>query len=231
MQNIVFSQKFYNIPEQYLDLTEMTGTDKTFKAKVNKFKISEFITLGEYKDFLSSIKKDSSETYYLNMLPDSVIALTPAIYTEYLNNKEYEKYPVLGVKWDSAIEFCKWKSRIHGKSSKFYYSLPTGTEWLAAYSFLKKNNKKHDFNKKYSDMTLSSYDESAYFINHSMTQTIDRFDYQYYHKQSDSPALKRKRIVGSSYLYDMNIFLNNSFYIYSYEGYRHVSFRIVKHRN
>jgi hypothetical protein len=229
-QSFLFSQKFYKIPAQNINLLEMTGTDEIFMADIDEFQISEFITLAEYKAFLFSIKKDSSETYYLKMLPDSAIALTPEIYTEYLSKKKYEKYPVLGVKWDSAIEFCKWKSIENVNPSKFYYSLPNTSEWLAAYTYLSKNGKENDFNKKYSDMTLSSFDESAYFYNNSKDRTLNRFNYSYYHHPDDPPAKKRKRIAGSSYVYEMNTFLLNTFYIYSYEGYRYVSFRIVKHK-
>jgi hypothetical protein len=229
-QSFLFSQKFYIIPSQNINLLEMTGTDEIFMSEIKEFQISEFVTLAEYKAFLTSIKKDSSETYYLKMLPDSAIALTTEIYTAYLSKKKYEKYPVLGVKWDSAIEFCKWKSNKNVNSSEFYYSLPNASEWLAAYTYLSKNGKENDFNKKYSDMTLSSYDESAYFYYKSKDQTLNRFNYSYNHHPDDPPSLKRKRIAGSSYVFEMNTFFNNTFYIYSYEGYRYVSFRIVKHK-
>jgi len=223
----VSGQDFYKIPEQILNLNEMTGRDFVFIDTIMAFEISEFVTLGEYKEFLNSIKTDSTEIYYQKMLPDSAIAINAEMYSDYLNHKKYEKYPVLGIKWESAIEFCKWKTKVCNSEANIYYKLPTCSEWFAAYSYLEKNSKNHDFDKKYSDMTLVAYDEAGFFYNANSYFTLD---FQYNHKPDDPPAVKRKRIVGSSYAFDMNNFLNSYFYIYSYEGYRYVSFRVVKHK-
>ncbi len=47
------------------------------------------------------------------------------------------------------------------------------------------------------------------------------------HKKSDPKYYKRKKVAGSSYLYQLvNVFSHASYY--AFEGYRHIGFRIIK---
>lgn len=62
---------FYDIPTTSIDLYKSINIDDTsFFRSVNAFQISEFITLIEYKAFLSDTKKDSSILYYETLLSD-----------------------------------------------------------------------------------------------------------------------------------------------------------------
>jgi hypothetical protein len=216
----------YSIPSQSKNFHSLYG-DTTYKKEqtVEAFKISEQVTFKEYKEYLAAIKKDSSEKYYLSQLPDTNIAIDKDVYNTYITSKEYDNYPVLGISWDNAMNYCKWKTiKDNGSDSiDFIYRLPRRLEWLAAYHYLKVNNKKHDFNQNYSDWLLNAYEETW----SSFTKEAD-VDYTYDALVDDHPVLKRKRVLGNSYLYTKEKPLNLIWYGYEYEGYRQIAFRYVK---
>ncbi len=229
-QNLVEGQQFYKIPEQIFDLYEMTGYDSEFIDTVPAFEVSQFISLKEYKEFLEEVKRDSTHEFYLKMLPDSSISHNSIIYKEYITDKKYEKYPVLGVTWESAMYYCYWKTKKDFANSKdsCYYRLPLASEWLAAYKYLESYSIKNDFNYKYADLLITSLDETGYsFIDHNEKYGF-LFDHVFFHRKHDSPALKRKRIIGSSYVFEMNKFMTSGACLYAEEGSNYVSFRIVK---
>jgi hypothetical protein len=218
--------RLYSIPSQSKNFYTLHG-DKNYKKaqNVEAFEISEQVTFKEYKEYLAAIKKDSSEKYYLNQLPDTNIAIDKDVYNTYITAKAYDNYPVLGISWDNAMNYCKWKTiKDNGSDSiNFIYRLPRVTEWLAAYDYLKESNAKHDFNQNYSDWLLNSFEESAYNFAHELN-----LDLTYDALEEDSPALKRKRVLGNSYLYTKEKPLNLIWYGYEYEGYRQIAFRYVK---
>lgn len=225
------AQKMEIIPEQHLNLFELVGdTAQTGIDTTKEFEISGFITFGEYKTYLNAIKQDSSADFYLSQFPDSNITIDDKIYSTYITDKSYDKYPVLGISWDNAMNFCKWKTLKANKKDtiEFIYRLPTLSEWLTAYHYFKVNNKKHDFNEKYSDWLLDAFEES--FSGWFKPSTFKKcYDYEYYHKKSDPLVKKRKSIIGSSYLYENNhVFSNRNWGRLAYEGYRNIAFRIVK---
>ena len=127
------------------------------------------------------------------------------------------------------MNYCKWKTLKANKNDtiEFIYRLPTLSEWLTAYHYFKVNNKKHDFNEKYSDWLLNAFEESfVIWGNKSIFKNY--YNYEYYHKKNDTFVSKRKLIIGSSYLYENNHVFSNHKYGLADEGYRHVAFRIVK---
>lgn len=228
-QNSITAQEFYQIPKQVFDLYEMTGVKANHIDTVNAFEISQFITLKEYKQFLEDVKADSSKQYYLQMLPDSSIAKTKDVYEKYLNSKKYEKNPVLGVSWDAAVEFCKWKTQKNASSEDFYYSLPLASEWLAAYRYLNKNPIKNDFNYKYSDLLLTSVDEMRFALDLNNSNDYEFiFDNVNFHKKDEPRMNRRKRIAGGNYLFEQQTFFNDNYCLFSDKGSEYVSFRIVK---
>jgi hypothetical protein len=228
-QKFVDGQEFYKIPDQIINFYEMTEVDYEYMDTIPAFEISHFITLKEYKEFLVDVKKDSSEYYYLHMLPDSSIAKSPEIYNEYITEKKYEKYPVLGVTWEGALNYCWWKSRKDNDQGvlEFSYSLPLAREWMAAYSYLTENSIKNDFNNKYADLLFSSYLEPAFPYIYKNKFRCE-MDYIHFANQDSHLASKRKMIIGSSYVYEMCKFFTNYNNLHSYEGSAYVSFRIVK---
>lgn len=216
-------KKYYKIPNQDLDLNQLIGD--TLNKGVNhvgSFEISTLVTFKEYKVYLKEIKKDSSKEYYYKQLPDSSIAPLD-VWNKYVTSNEYDKYPVLGIRWESAMNYCKWKTlkETVNDSLSVIYELPNMSEWLAAKHYLDLKKVKHDFSKNYSDWLIVTFDESVYnFFSKNYT-----YDYSYYHQNFDPPSLKRKRIIGNSYLFNG---LKQKYYGYADKGYRYVGFRYVK---
>jgi hypothetical protein len=216
-------KRFYKIPEQDLDLNKLIGdTLNKGVSCVNSFEISSLVTFKEYKEYLKEIKKDSTEEFYYKQLPDSSIAPL-SVWNEYTTSNEYDKYPVLGIRWESAMNYCKWKTLNENANDSLcvLYTLPYFSEWLAAKYYLDLKNVKHDFSKNYSDWLIVAFDESVYnFLIKNFT-----YDYIYNHQELDPRALKRKRIIGNSYLFNG---LEQMHYGYADRGYRYVGFRYVK---
>lgn len=222
------SSKLYSIKEQNLNLYELIhyykkGSSQTIKA----FEISQQVSYKEYKVYLNEIKKDSSLGYYESQLPDKRIGNTE-IYKEYITSNKYDNYPVLGVSWDNAMNYCKWKTIKDNKDSiRFVYRLPHCSEWLAANHYLNTNKLKNDFNKNYADWLINTFDDEYYYVEDYISNGF-KFDYIYYHKPNDHVALRRKRVIGNSYLHQNEFPLSNNFSYYANIGYKQVAFRYIK---
>jgi len=217
--------KFYKIKNQSVNCYQLLGEDKKSKIEdVKTFEISDFITYRTYKIYLNAIKKDSTQAFYLSQLPDSSICLTKC-YQTYLNSTKYDLHPVVGVNWDAAMNFCKWKTLQDNKGElEYIYRLPTTQEWLITNQL---KGDRIDINLNYSDWLLTSKDESLFY--NSNETIFPYYDYYFFHKQSDPIVLKRKVAIGNSFLFKQK--RTKSFFKYSYyseNGYRHIAFRIVK---
>jgi hypothetical protein len=151
----------------------------------------------------------------------------PDAYVKYVNSTEFDNYPVSGISWICAMNFCKWKTLNENPKDSFsiIYRLPTVTEWVSAYKYLNEQKTPNDFNKDYSDWTLTTKDESAYdFIGHTFFG-----DYVYMALPDDPKVLKRKIAVGNSFhLCEPDIAGFNSVYYYETDGYSYVTFRYIK---
>ncbi len=115
--------------------TDGTATNK-FNVSLDAFWMKETeVTNEEYADYLESLKKDSASAVYKSALPDLSIAPMEG----YFEKMEYKKYPVVGVSYKQAGDFCKWKTRkenlqrnFAGKSFIADYRLPDEVEWVYA---------------------------------------------------------------------------------------------------
>lgn len=219
--------KMYHIAKQKINLYHLVNNFKlSYIQEMKEFEISSFVTYGEYKKYLEHIKQDSSLHYYKQSLPNP-ISLPVEVRANYLNSTKYDLYPVIGVSWESTLNFLKWKTLIDNKtdSLKFIYRLPNCSEWIAANYYLETNKIPNDFNKYFSDWTLNTFDESSYdFTDHGK---YFAYDYFYFGLRNDAKVLKRKRIIGNSFLHQHQYIYMN-FYHYSMEGVRDVGFRYVK---
>ncbi len=214
-----FSERDYDIGY------EADNAKINFKMAIDSFEISSQITFKQYKLYLESIKKDSSYNFYLRQLPDSGIT-SKENYKEYISNNNYDEFPVAGVSWEAAMNYCKWRTiqENKGPDFKFIYRLPKLGEWLAAYDFLEISNRKNDFNKNFSDWTMNTYAEGIFGFRDSV------FIYDLFldlSKTKDSPRDKRRMIVGNSYLFQSKALWYN-FATYTFNGYRQIAFRFVK---
>ena len=72
----------------------------------------------DYKEYLYWIDRVFGESYpevYLNSLPDTLVWREELSYNEpfvetYFRHPSYDDYPVVGVSWLQANEFCKWRT-------------------------------------------------------------------------------------------------------------------------
>ena len=72
----------------------------------------------DYKEYLYWTKRVFGESYpevYNNALPDSLVWREELSYNEpyvetYLRHPSYDNYPVVGVNWNQANDFCKWRT-------------------------------------------------------------------------------------------------------------------------
>lgn len=226
----LIAQPLHKIPAQTLKLyILLSDSSKNKETQVKEFEISNFITFKEYKIYLASVKKDSSLKFYSTQLPDTSICINIETYNKYISDIEYDNYPVLGISWDNAMNYCKWKTKQDNPKDTtiFFYRLPHCSEWLAAKYYFEKNKIVNDLNKKYSDWLINSKDESHFFF--TGTEATFTYDYFYVHSKVEAKVLKRKFVIGNSYLFQKEKLMD--FYTFSYyanEGYRQIAFRYVK---
>lgn len=219
--------RLYSIPQQTLNLYQLMG-DSSQKPEqvIANLHISGLVTFREYKAYLDAVKKDSSAAFYKTQWPDS--AMCPkTVYQSYINSPVYDDYPVVGVSWKNALNFCRWKTLRENKkdSLEFIYRLPSCSEWLAAFYYLEKTQVKHDLNKYYSDWTLNVFDEASY--DFSNKAEVFRYDYFFFPRPQDQRVLTRMRILGNSFLHQHKP-LYPGFYNYADQGQRDLGFRCVK---
>ncbi len=120
------------IPPGTTKITETFFADET---EVSNFSWREYEAWTRNK-----YGKDSKE--YLEVLPDTTVwrdknAFNEPYVKHYYRNFAYKDYPVVGISYEQAIAFCKWRS---GRVKEFYYlknkkelsieyRLPTKEEW------------------------------------------------------------------------------------------------------
>ena len=88
------------------------------RVTVSSFYIDQFeVTNFNWLEYLYWIKRTYSEypMIYKNALPDTNCWRTPLSYNEpfveyYLRHPAYANYPVVGVSWNQANDFCKWRT-------------------------------------------------------------------------------------------------------------------------
>lgn len=228
------AQLFYNIPKQNIKPYELFGDSiNPYRAKskncileVDSFTISKLITLGEFKEYLSEVKKDSSYEFYLSQWPDSSIA-SEGNYRNYITNESYINYPAAGITWRAAMNFCRWKTLKDNKTDtiSFIYLLPGHTEWIAAWAYLDGNKIKHDFNNNFSDWTMNMYCEGGCLGSYS--DSCEGYKgHSYYFLQNDPPRMNRMYALGNSFNFNRRASYTRGYY--TFKGYRHIAFRVVK---
>ncbi len=96
----------------------------------------------EYLYWLQTTKGIQSEEY-INALPDSATCEKLYGATRYFQHPKYKDYPIVGLTYEQAVNYCKWRTdRVNEitKKGKVTYSLPDVYDFQAAYS-KQKNNK------------------------------------------------------------------------------------------
>ncbi|HPS84372.1 MAG TPA: SUMF1/EgtB/PvdO family nonheme iron enzyme [Bacteroidales bacterium] len=191
-------------------------------AVLPSFEATPFITLAQYKQFIESraangVCKDS-------LMPDRSIA-SAETYEKYTHHKKYESYPVVGVSWQNALEYCIWRTQMENPDSGivFIYRLPYKSEWEQMALYADSALKKFEINRHYAEWIMASFDESALSFPGNLNNAYT-FEYLYLAGKSDPQVLKRMCIYGKSFLSNHQ----KNLYGYSDQGYRDVGFRMVK---
>ncbi len=89
------------------------------KATVSSFYMDEFevtnVAYREYVYWLSRVYGESYPEVVTNALPDTLVWRTPMAFNEplvenYYRHPAYLEYPVVGVNWLQATDYCKWRT-------------------------------------------------------------------------------------------------------------------------
>jgi Sulfatase-modifying factor enzyme 1 len=233
-------QQVYVIPKQTFQPYKVLGYSEknddswgegekvSFKMAVDSFEISSQVTFKQYKLYLESVKKDSSYNFYLSQLPDSNIT-SKENYSIYISNKKYDDFPVLGITWLAAMNYCKWRTLQENKSTnfKFIYRLPQLGEWLAAYNYLMNTGNKNDFSRNYSDWTITDYYEGGISV---IVGSSFGFYAPFLPKKGNYRDNPRRVVIGDSYLFQCEQLSQHFFAHYIFNGFREVGFRLIKER-
>lgn len=115
---------------------------KNFLIEVDSFYISQYeVTNIQYLEFLADIKKAQPEIYQ-QMIPDEKAWSTKFGFFEplneyYLRSPVYKSFPVVGISYEQATEYCLWYTK-HRRTVNYElyknaeYKLPTKAQWLVA---------------------------------------------------------------------------------------------------
>jgi formylglycine-generating enzyme required for sulfatase activity len=119
-------------------------------GKTNLYACKFEVSNHEYLIFLNEIRKTKGEAAYQQNLPDTMIWRSPLGYMEkfvqyYLRHPAFGDYPVVGVNYEQAENYCNWLTNSTNESindkqiKKTHFRLPTEEEWeLAALGGLPK---------------------------------------------------------------------------------------------
>jgi hypothetical protein len=219
-------QVFKKIPTQGINFQDYLGEDLASSKidTVHSFTISHFITYKEYKNYLKDIKRDSSFQFYISQRPDSGIAPKVEIYSKYVNSNLFDKEPVVGISWESAMNYCKWKTLKENTPGniKFVYRIPNCKEWIAAYHHFSQKKKSHDMNSVFADWLLDPQYENWHLNFYS------KYGVNFFHTKNAPLTWRRKMSIGNSYVFSEPSLLFYKFWYFANRGHRHLSFRIVK---
>ena len=77
-------------------------------------------------EYLFYIQRDSSEALYLSALPDTTVwekelAYNTPYVSNYLRYPGFRYYPVVGVSWNQAVDYCRWRTEAVNKQKAIEY--------------------------------------------------------------------------------------------------------------
>jgi gliding motility-associated lipoprotein GldJ len=115
--------------------SEMRQWNNTLRRKtVSSFRIDVYeVSNKKYRDYthwLEALAKDSTQYKDLvtEALPDTLVWKTPLSYNEpmvlgYFRAKAYNDYPVVGVSWEQANKYCRWRTDRANEKTLIYYGI------------------------------------------------------------------------------------------------------------
>ena len=77
-------------------------------------------------EYLHYIQRDSSEDFFQSALPDTTVwekelAYNTPYVSNYLRYPGFRYYPVVGVSWDQAVDYCRWRTEAVNKQKAIEY--------------------------------------------------------------------------------------------------------------
>ena len=77
-------------------------------------------------EYLHYIRRDSSEAFFQSALPDTTVwekelAYNTPYVSNYLRYPGFRYYPVVGVSWDQAVDYCRWRTEAVNKQKAMEY--------------------------------------------------------------------------------------------------------------
>jgi len=211
------------------------STTKEFQVTIDAFWMNQTeVTVNQYLAYLESVRRDSVLKIYEAALPDK----DKMPFVDYLSDKKYSDFPVVGVNLQQARDFCKWmtntenrKLKSKGKPPVLDFRIPSEVEWVYA-SFGSKNpveipvpehtglskvsvNKPNDWglynmNSNVSEWTNTSFDPESYLI---VLQT--------------TPGPEAGSVIARGENYKTGL-VNDKLILYSTYSYDYVGFRYVR---
>ena len=97
---------------------EHAMSNRERQVTVHSFYIDETeVANVDWKEFLFYILRDSGDAQYNRLLPDSSVWLRDLAFNDpytqyYYGHIAFNTYPVVGVNWHQANEYCKWRTEI-----------------------------------------------------------------------------------------------------------------------
>lgn len=121
----------YDVPRK---IPKQTYTPPgTVWLKDNLFMDKTEMTNTGYREFLYWTYRRSRHTYYDSMLPDTNVWGNIYIYgiravSYYFRHPRFSDYPVVGIKYYQAVEYCKWRA---DRVNEFLYIKKNHVKWNA----------------------------------------------------------------------------------------------------
>jgi formylglycine-generating enzyme required for sulfatase activity len=142
---------------------------------VSKYEVSN----ADYRKFIIDVSNSNEPLQVHSVLPDTLVWRNDLANTEpfvkfYFRNNSYDNYPVVGIGYEAAKEYCKWltekyNQNPHKKFQKVLFKLLSKEEWVFAANkgdtskvytwgtgFIQNNRKQYLCNYKHTVFTLDS---------------------------------------------------------------------------
>lgn len=142
----------------------------------------------EYLHWIAQVHGEESEEY-MNAVPDTMVWEALPFREYYLTHSAYRNYPVVGVSWDQANAYCKWRSDrvmeqllikkgLHPKTivpKKLSYRLPTVEEWNQAANVGYKVKIQNKIDKEYSSQPVGNFKNTTSSLEMEITSPVNEY--------------------------------------------------------
>lgn len=127
-----------------IDALKNVGTIGSDKMHPVTYACNHEITNDEYRMFLNYLKANKMDSLYKICLMDSTLwvkeytyAFNEPMMNMYNWHPAYDNYPAVGMKYEGALEYCKWLTKVYNeypdkKFKKVVFRLPDELEWMYA---------------------------------------------------------------------------------------------------